>query len=232
MPSLTKLRRLKLKTLNATVVDLLSELIFSGQIGAGERVNESELVRQLEISRSPIREALHTLEEQGIVTNKPRRGTFVIKLTQQDVQKINTTRLVLESRALCLCKQNFDSKLEQELRQMVEKLDGTDPSLEISTVRRIDLQFHRAIWDHCGDEYLAAALVRLTAPLFVYAAETEKKGQGRIRPSHGPFFQWLQGQSQQTAEEVVLEHLRAGYSFEPGRDHESGVQRVQRGENS
>ena len=109
MPSLTKLRRLKLKTLNATVVDLLSELIFSGQIGAGERVNESELVRQLEISRSPIREALHTLEEQGIVTNKPRRGTFVIKLTQQDVQKINTTRLVLESRALCLCKQNFDS---------------------------------------------------------------------------------------------------------------------------
>src|SRR5439155_19642518 len=139
MPSLTKLRRLKLKTLNATVVDLLSELIFSGQIGAGERVNESELVRQLEISRSPIREALHTLEEQGIVTNKPRRGTFVIKLTQQDVQKINTTRLVLESRALCLCKQNFDLKLEQELRQMVEKLDGTDPSLEISTVRRIDL---------------------------------------------------------------------------------------------
>ena len=78
---MTILRRLKLKPLNVSVAELLSEIIFAGEIGAGERVNESELIRRLGISRSPIREALHTLEEQGIVTNGPRRGTFVIKLT-------------------------------------------------------------------------------------------------------------------------------------------------------
>ena len=101
---------------------------------------------------------------------------------------------------------------------MLEKLDGTDPSLGISTVRRIDLQFHRTIWDNSGDEYLAAAVLRLTAPLFVYAADMQKKGHGRKGPSHRPFLQWLQGRSQQTAEDIVLEHLRFGYDFDPKYD--------------
>src|SRR2546427_682783 len=103
MSSLTKLRPLRPRTLNASLVDILSDHIFSGRLKAAERLNESELARQLQISRSPIREALHSLEEQGIVINNPRRGMFVVSLTEQDVQKINRIRVILEAEALRLC---------------------------------------------------------------------------------------------------------------------------------
>jgi len=225
MPTLTKLRPLRVKMLNASVIDLLRDRIFSGKIAAGERLNESELARQLKTSRSPIREALHSLEEQGIVTNNPRRGMFVVELTRRDVQNVNEIRLILEAEALRRCKQYFDSQLERQLSQLLEKLEAMDPLVDAS-LRRTDLEFHRTIWNHCENEPLEAALVRLTTPLLVYAADRVNKGEGRPGVDHRSFLDFLRGESQQTAREVVFQHLRAGYDFvEPPPACETGAQR-------
>ena len=221
----TKLRPMRHRTLNASLLDVLSDRIFSGKLKAGERLNESDLARQLRISRSPIREALHSLEEQGIVINNPRRGMFVVSLSEQDVQKISSVRVILEAKALHLCRENFQSNLERQLGQLVEELDSRDASLETS-IRRADLEFHRLIWTHSGNEHLAAALTRLTSPLFVYVAEMLNGGKRRRAVAHRPFLQFLQGQSRQTAEEVVLEHLKEGYAFmERPSDHEGVSER-------
>ena len=210
MKSTAELKPLKFGTLNARLVDVLSDRIFSGQLKAGERLNESQLARQLEISRSPIREALHSLEEQGIVINKPRRGMFVVNLTDNDVKKIGEIRIILEAKALSLCAEHFDPDLERQLSQLIEELDSRDASVETS-IRRADLEFHRLIWNRSGNEHLEAALTRLTAPLFVYVAAMLNRGKRGRAVAHRPFLQFLQGQSNQTAEGVVLEHVKEGY---------------------
>jgi DNA-binding GntR family transcriptional regulator len=74
-------------TLRGNVAELLFDAILSGKIRSGERLNETELARQLQISRAPIREALHQLQEQGIVVNNPRRGMYVVSLSETDVRK-------------------------------------------------------------------------------------------------------------------------------------------------
>jgi DNA-binding GntR family transcriptional regulator len=228
----TKLRPMRHKTLNASLLDLLSDRIFSGKLKAGERLNESDLARQLRISRSPIREALHSLEEQGIVINNPRRGMFVVSLSERDVGEISSVRVILEAKALHLCRQNFQSNLERQLGQLVEELDFRDASLETS-IRRADLEFHRLIWAHSENEHLAAALTRLTSPLFVYVAEMLNRGKRRKAVAHRPFLQYLQGHSSQTAEEVVLEHVKEGYAFVEGpSDHKGIAEQGVRAQNS
>ncbi|MGA8266797.1 MAG: GntR family transcriptional regulator, partial [Candidatus Acidiferrales bacterium] len=93
-------KSLDTRTLKEQVVRLLRTAILSGKISAGGRLNESQLARELGVSRVPIREALQQLEQQGLVVNVPRRGKFVISLSDEEIQKINSLRLILEAEAL------------------------------------------------------------------------------------------------------------------------------------
>jgi DNA-binding GntR family transcriptional regulator len=203
---------MRLTTLRSNIVELLFDAILSGKIQSGERLNESELARQLQISRAPIREALHQLQEQGLVVNNPRRGMFVVSLTEDDVRKINSIRLILEAEALRLCRANFDAVLERKLVQMVEKMENMKPE-PISQSARVDLEFHRTIWNHSGNEHLSRLLTSLTAPLFAFAAESLMKGQRRRSAlrHHRPFLEFLQGKSKLTAHDVISGHLKFGY---------------------
>src|SRR3982751_1496960 len=83
-------------TLKERIVQVLRDAILAGKLKPGERLNESRLARELSMSRVPVREALQRLEEQGLVVNIQRKGMFVVSLTEAEVQKINSLRLVLE----------------------------------------------------------------------------------------------------------------------------------------
>ena len=195
-------------TLKDKAVELLSDRIVSGKIRPGERLNESELAHQLGISRAPIREALQQLLEQGLVISIPRRGMFVISLTEEDVQKINSLRLVLESEALRLAKVSIGPQGIQKLRRLLKRMDHTEPTATNVAVR-LDIEFHRTIWSFTGNEYLEKNLLSLTAPLFAHAMLTflRAERQRLVLDSHRPLLDFLEGNSTQAADEVIMAHL-------------------------
>ena len=80
-------------TLRDHTVGLITEAIFSGKIRPGERLNESQLARDLRVSRAPVREALQQLQEQSLIVNVPRRGMFVVNLDQRDIEAVSYTHL-------------------------------------------------------------------------------------------------------------------------------------------
>jgi DNA-binding GntR family transcriptional regulator len=155
-------------TLKHNLVELLTEAIFSGKIKPGERLNESQLARDLKVSRAPIREALQQLEEQGLVINHPRRGMFVVFLEDEDIQKINSVRLILEAEALRLCRARITPPGLAKLTQALERLERAESALP-NVRARLDFDFHRAIWNLTGNEYLERVLTSLTAPLFAHS---------------------------------------------------------------
>lgn len=158
-------------TLKGNLVKVVTDAILSNKLKPGDRVNESELARQFQISRAPIREALQQLEQQGLLMKHPRRGMFVVTLTREDIQKINSVRLVLEAEALRLCRRNLTPKAEKKLTELVEQLEsqGEGPA---DKQYRLDLEFHRVLWALSGNEYLEKALISLMAPLFAHAVLT------------------------------------------------------------
>ncbi|MFP5230921.1 MAG: GntR family transcriptional regulator [Acidobacteriota bacterium] len=200
---------LKTSTLCDNISELLVEAILSGKLKPGDRLNESELSRQLSVSRAPIREALHQLEEQGLVIHKPRRGMFVVSLTEIDIQKINQLRLTLESEALLLCRRNVTPQIERKLQSQLEKMDRAGTMSALDAVR-MDLAFHRLIWSFSGNEFLEKMLVSLTAPLFAFALikKSHQEQMKMILDSHHPLLSYVQGKVPESdARPVIYAHL-------------------------
>jgi len=202
----------RFNTLKGNLLKVVTEAIMSNKLKPGDRVNESELARQFEISRAPIREALQQLEQQGLLMKHPRRGMFVVTLTHEDIQKINGVRLVLEAEALRLCRRNVTSKGEKKLTELVDELErqGEGPA---DKQYRIDLEFHRALWSMSGNEHLEKALFSLMAPLFAHAVLTtpNEKRTNTIIVSHRWMLEFVLGKLTKPAEELLLEHIRVAW---------------------
>src|ERR1700733_15811913 len=111
-------------TLRAHVVKMLSEGILSGKYKPGDRLNESQIARELNISRIPVREALSQLQEQGLVQNRERRGMFVTHITTEEVLQITSLRIVLETEALRLAQKRMTPEILAALEQIVDRMDN------------------------------------------------------------------------------------------------------------
>src|SRR5580692_8108023 len=114
-------------TLKEHVAERLRESIVSGVYKPGTRLNESKLARQFGVSRIPVREALMKLQMQGLVMNHPRRGMFVNTLSEDDTQKINSVRIVLESEAIKLCRARLTPEMDGRLNGIVERMEAWNP---------------------------------------------------------------------------------------------------------
>ncbi len=155
--------------------------------------------------------------------NDPRRGMFVVSLEEEDLQKINSLRLVLEAEALRLAKKRMTPAAERRLRQLLARMEkmASAPAFELI---RIDIQFHRVIWRLSGNEYLDRVLTGLTAPLFAYAVLLQARSNKKlVLDSHEPLLDWLLGKSNESAEELMFRMLNIRWttparfsSFESG----------------
>src|SRR6266545_6686012 len=81
------------RTLKEHAVQILRDAIMEGRLKPGERIDEVQLARQLGVSRTPLREALLELEQQGLVLSRRRQGTFVVELAGEEIEKVNSLRI-------------------------------------------------------------------------------------------------------------------------------------------
>lgn len=199
-------------TLKDRAVEVLTDAILSGRIKPGERLNESQLAREFHVSRAPIREALQQLQEQSLIVNIPRRGMFAVSLDEEDIQEINSLRVVLEAEALRLARKHLNPQREKKLEQLLVMIENMEPS-PTKLSMRVDFEFHRTFWSYSGNEYLEKILTSLTAPLFAHSVRTLLRGEKlrMILDSHRPLFDFICGRSKEPAEQVMIAHLSVRY---------------------
>lgn len=192
--------------------DVLRKAIVTGVYKPGVRMNESQLSRELNISRIPIREALVQLQGQGLVTNHPRRGMFVTELTAGDVSRINSLRVVLEAEALRLCRTHMSPSLAAHLTDLVERMESWDERSSMDAAD-LDLEFHRSIWRASDNSYLYDTLDSLTTVLFAFTAldKVSHDDQHWRLNHHRDLLNFLMGHSAQPAEEAIVDHLSRYY---------------------
>src|SRR5262245_35605158 len=83
-----RLKSAKRQTVSGATTERLRELILTGRLGAGEPLRQDELSAYLSVSRTPLREAIITLEAEGLVVNHPHRGAVVYKPTAEELREI------------------------------------------------------------------------------------------------------------------------------------------------
>jgi DNA-binding GntR family transcriptional regulator len=203
-------------TLRAHVVKMLSADILSGKYKPGDRLNESQIARELNISRIPVREALSQLQEQGLAQNRERRGMFVTNIGPEEVLQISSLRIILETEALRLAKAHMTPQILLQLENLTVQMDDWNGTLLEAAA--LDLQFHRTIWQAAGNPYLERALNALMVPLFAHKTlEHVTKDVRRWRLSHHRMLlDAVAGRSQDDPQDLLLSHMRMSYT-EPER---------------
>ncbi len=113
----------KYKSLKDHVYDYISEQINNRTLKPNEKINEKEISEKLNVSRTPIREALIQLVNEGYLERKPRKGFIVKEIKQESVEEVYPIIGVLEGLAASLAMEQITSKEIKTMKKFVEKMD-------------------------------------------------------------------------------------------------------------
>lgn len=138
----------------------LRDRIVTLRLAPGTVLREDELMREMEIGRTPLREAVKRLALENLVAVQPRRGTFVAAVEAADIVNITEVRAELEGYAAELAAQRMDEEARaaaEALIREVEELRGPDDQ---DWLMRFDERIHRFTWEAAGNPYLSQTLER------------------------------------------------------------------------
>ncbi len=119
--------------------------IISGQLRAGEQVNQAHVAEQFGISRGSVREALATLVDEGFIDNIPYKGTYVKRVDPTLIRELYDIRRVLESYAIDRLVTRNNAETRNALRSKLEEFQAFKPGDDRAIAVQHDLEFHRLI---------------------------------------------------------------------------------------
>lgn len=154
------------RTLSDYVADRLRQAILANQFEPKQRLVEQDIAERLQTSRGPVRDALKTLENEGLVVRQSHRGAFVAQLTPQDVIEIYSVREALETLAIKFAIQNAsDEQIDQldKLVRQMEHLAKRDYSQVEAT--DLDLEFHHLLCQISGHKRVLIAWEALSTQI-------------------------------------------------------------------
>ncbi|MGG5173885.1 GntR family transcriptional regulator [Pseudarthrobacter sp. J1763] len=130
-------------------------LIVSGELAPGDKLNEPPLAERLGISRPPLREALRSLESEGLLEQSPRRGYRVVTMTQTDIDEIYSLRRALEMFALDFLLAKNDPSVYDALDPIMKTMRAGAKRADPAAIVQANIDFHTAIVDAAGHRRLS-----------------------------------------------------------------------------
>lgn len=193
------------------IYDALKRAIMSMDIyatPAEHRLDERQLSEDLGVSRTPIREALCRLEQEGFVRTVPRRGAYVARKSKREIVEIITLWAALESMAARLITLNASDEEISSLRRMFATFKRSQVEAKIDEYSETNIRFHQAIVNLCGCDLLK----QMAENLFIHMRWIRMRTIGeddRARRSiidHMNIIEALEARDTELAERLVREH--------------------------
>ena len=142
------------KTIRQKVYEYLQQAILKGDVKPGERLVESEIGKAIGTSRTPVREALHTLEREKLIESIPRVGYVVKGISKDELEDISEIRLVLETLALRWAYENDADGLTRSLQENVSRSRHLLELGDLKSFSEMDSNFHEIISKYASSERL------------------------------------------------------------------------------
>ncbi|MFE2771290.1 GntR family transcriptional regulator [Microbacterium resistens] len=214
------------------VHDVILGFLMDRAIEPGARVNIDAVARDLDVSPTPVREALTRLEAEGLVVKRTLRGYVASPLLDEaGLRDLYEMRALLEPEAARRAAERVDEVTVAELFASVERLDassapGTDE--QFHTYRRFideDRHFHHLIAERAGSPLLSEAIVRLRAHLHLYRLDFRHDFEDRTVAEHAVVVEALRQHDAKAAALAMLTHITNSYArLGPALSHAEGTQ--------
>jgi DNA-binding GntR family transcriptional regulator len=158
------------------VKEHLIDAILNGELAAGERIVETQLARELNVSQGPVREALRDLEFLGFVQTQPFRGTYVCRISNEEILQIYPIRAAIEGVAAHAAATKNDPHLLDRLRLYYDQMQEASQTGDRHAQAEANIKFHRAIVEASGNPLLYTIWdsLRLATTTFMSAILTHR----------------------------------------------------------
>jgi DNA-binding GntR family transcriptional regulator len=142
------------KSLAETVLAHLRSSIVHGDLELGQPLSERQLADDLGVSKTPVREALAQLRNEGLVLIFPQRGAFVFTLSAREVAAICEFRSAVETAAIRLAMVRNPDAFTADLAAIVAEMAAAQKRGDQRAYLALDTRYHAAFFAHCGNTYL------------------------------------------------------------------------------
>jgi DNA-binding GntR family transcriptional regulator len=204
MPALDNL------TLRERVHDHLKQGILANRYAPGTVLLEVPLSAELGVSRGPIREALRSLEAEGLVSITPRRGAVVTSLTRRDFLDAYQVREALETLGMRLAIPRLTDELFDELDERIARMDEYAETGDADGFFEANAAFHAAFMDASGNRKLQEVYDRLMAQMGPYRRPSARL-RGNLERSiaeHREIVTAARARDADAAVALVMRHIR------------------------
>ncbi len=213
-PKLLPIAVARRRVLADEVADAIRDAIFGGRIDLGQRLVEEDLAAGLNVSRGPVREALVTLSQEGLVHMERHRGATVAQLGLDAVYEIYSLRTALERLAAeSLCRNATPADFKH-LAELLGQFDKLPRPLTRSAVASLDVAFHDGVYQAAHNDRLYQAWLALRSQIFLYLVH-----RGALRADfadswlkdHEDYLEVLMRRKRVLAVKVVEAHIEGTY---------------------
>ena len=173
------------KTIRRKVYGYLREKLLSGEIPPHEHLIEAKIAQEIGTSRTPVREALHNLEMEGLIESIPRVGYIVKSISEEEVEEICEIRRVVEELATHWAIQKARDRLIEELRKNVAISEEKVSSGDVMAFVELDAQFHEIIARFSGSQRLLELAQTLRRHMLRYRIQSIYSADNVLRAIDG-----------------------------------------------
>jgi DNA-binding GntR family transcriptional regulator len=172
------------------------------------RLDEKQLSQQLGVSRTPIREAITLLEQEGFLRTEPRRGIFIVRKTKKQIIEMIEMWAALESMAARLATTNASDDEIASLRTMFDEFRNETPAEHIDEYSDANIAFHQAIIRLSGSHLMGKTIEDLFVHMRAIRRMTisQKDRASRSIKDHMSIIEALEKRDTELAERLVRQH--------------------------
>jgi len=200
------------RSLGKYVYETLKEAIVTGELPEGRRVVESRVAAALGISRTPVREAIHMLDREGLLTRTGNTGYAVTALSREEIVETFGIRGILESYAARLAAARHR---QRDLRSLEERIETYQMHLDagrLDALSTINTEFHDLLYALSGSPRLVKMINDLRDPIYRFRRIILKRTDlaRRSNEDHREMLRLMRERDEEGVERVVREHIRRG----------------------
>lgn len=195
----------------------LREAILTGRLQPGERLSENLLAHSMQVSRGPVREALSTLEREGLVIVRRNQGTFVARLSRQDLDEVYSLRRLLEPFAVQLAIQHGEPAHFQKMQAILDQMAAAiERGITGQESAELDLAFHTVIYQAARHKRLYDFWTDLQPQVHILllsrtVANPDFRHSGVIT-DHQNILNAIRDKDEAQAVQLVVDHLQSSYA--------------------
>ena len=196
-------------TIKEQVYQILKQKVCEQQYKPGQWLQEKELASYLNVSRSPVREALRMLANDGLVVEIPNKGIFVREFSRKDIMDIYDMRNMLESYAIAHSNANLSESSREELLETVHNLEEAQKNNDLKQYVEFDTQLHLQIIKLGGNPIINSTYERLRSmlqPFRIYSLMKHERFDSSVR-EHADIVKWILMGEVEKAIELNINHL-------------------------